>query len=377
MDIQFDSEATEFADTARRYLDEAWSFTARREIIASDEGFSRKQWAGFADLGWLSLSAGEAYGGLGLGPAYLYLLMEQLGRGLVVSPYVPTVVIAGTAIELVGTEKQKQDLLPRIGAGNFIVAFANDEPGNLRNPLRIAMTARASGGGYQLRGRKSVVAFAHAADLLLVSARISGAPDDSSGIGLFLVDPKADGLSMSTFRTFDGGKASEVVLQDVVVPQDRVLGAPGDAGKLLEQLIDRGAAALAMDAVGGMRAVLDMTVNYAKSREQFGQRLGSFQALQHRMVDMFITCELAQSLAHDAAAGLTEIDSAEARRRISAAKARIGRDALAVAKEGINLHGGVGLTEEYQVGHFLKRTVVFNQMYGEPAWHLARYQSLA
>ncbi|MGE3147869.1 MAG: acyl-CoA dehydrogenase family protein [Pseudorhodoplanes sp.] len=376
MDLQFDDQEVAFAESASRFLKEEWPFSKREAIIESPDGFSREQWAAFADLGWLSLSLPEEHGGLGLGPAYLYLLMEQFGRALVNSPYVSTVVVGAAAIEQASDETLKAELLPQIAAGKLLIAFANEEPSNRRSPLNIATAVRSEGDGFVLSGQKSAVQFAHVADRLIVSARLSGKPEDRDGIGLFLVERDAPGIALRTFVTHDGGRASELTLSDVRVGKASALGAPGAAGPLLENLIDRGAAALAIDSMGAMWAVQEQTLAYLNAREQFGVKLASFQELQHRLVDIFIKCELARSLALDASWALADAGQPQARKRISAAKYRIGTEACEVGKDGVHLHGGVGVTKEFAVGHYLKRAMVQNLIYGDAAWHFARYQSI-
>jgi alkylation response protein AidB-like acyl-CoA dehydrogenase len=367
-------EERQFAESVSRYLSSKWSFESRLRSSRKN-GFNPDLWAGFAGLGWLGLPVPEAYGGVELGDTFISLLMEELGAALIVSPYVPTVLVGAKAIEHLADAEMRADLLEKIAGGELIVGFANDEPNNLRDPLRIESTVTEGSMGYVLNGRKSTVAFGEIAGLLLVSARVGGAPDERSGIVLLLVDPKTSGVEMRSFSAFDDSVQSEITFKNVEVPKTHVVGEVGGAADLLEMLIDRGAAASAADAAGSMRAVLELTTEYARTRHQFGKPLGSNQALQHRMVDMFMMCEEAQSLVDLAFKAIASGNPDKARKDVSAAKARVGRDALAVAKEGINLHGAIGLTQEYSVGHHLKRSLVMNQSYGETCWHRARFKS--
>jgi alkylation response protein AidB-like acyl-CoA dehydrogenase len=372
-----DSEEQQFVESVRRFLSTEWPFEKRISGTAKADNLLREQWQGFAELGWLGLPISEDFGGLGLPQRFVRLLMEELGAALISSPYIPTVVVAAAAIELAGSAEARAELLPRIANGELLVGFANDEFGNLRDPLRIETRATRSGDAYTISGQKSAVAFGDVSELLLVSAQVDGAAGEQSGIGLFLVDRDDPGITVETFKGFDDATHSVVTLKGARVAAHRVIGTPGKAGELLDMLINRAAAAISAEAVGSMRSVLQLTTEYLKTRHQFGKPLGSNQALQHRLVDMFMTCEVARSLVELAFDAIEMPAQHSEPKAVSAAKARIGRDALAVAKEGINLHGGIGLSKEYSVGHHLRRAVVLNQSYGDTHWHRRRYESLS
>jgi alkylation response protein AidB-like acyl-CoA dehydrogenase len=302
--------------------------------------------------------------------------MEHLGRGLVVSPFVSTAVVGATAIEKGASASLKSELLPAIASGRLQIAFPCSEPGSRFDVSQVRTVAIPLGSDFKLSGRKSTVIFANSADLLLVSAHL---PSDTGGakIGLFLVDTKLPGVSIETFATHEGGRASEVQLTDVRLGRDRLLGGEQGGDELFEQLTDVATAALCADAVGAMWAVCEQTTAFLKLREQFGVKLASFQALQHRMVDVYIKCELAESLAIDAIDAIPRIHLVSAKQAVSAAKYQIGVYGSEVGKEGIQLHGGIGITEELGIGHYFKRLTLFNHRFGDPDHHLRRYASIA
>ena len=310
----------------------------------------------------------EAYGGLGGGGVDLMVVGEAFGRGLVVEPFLATVVLGGALVELAGSDAQKADILPRVAAGEALLAFAHGEPQGRYELAHVA--TRAEGG--RITGRKSVVINGDTADTLIVSARTAGGAGDADGIGLFLVARGAAGLTVRGSPTIDGGRSSEVTLEDV---RAEPLGKPGAGFPAIEAAVARGIAYLCAEAVGAMEHVCDVTLDYLKTRKQFGRPIGSFQALQHRMVDMRAELEKARSMAILAAARLGA-GRTERERAASAAKVTIGRAGRHVAEEAIQLHGGIAMTWEYALSHYAKRLVMIDHLLGDVDHHLERFAAL-
>lgn len=373
MDFGLSEEQTIFRDSIARLLGDDYPFVARRRIVAEGEGYREDHWSRFAELGWLAAPFPESAGGLGWGVLASALIMEQFGRALMAGPFLPTVVLGGTAILRGGTDAHKHALLPAVMAGDLKLAFAHEEPGSRHDPSYVTASATSTGDGYVLSGTKANVAFVSVADHIVVSARTSGAADDREGISLFLVPRTADGVAITPYVTQDGGRAGDVSLSDVSVGKDALLGAQGQGLSIIDDVLDAGAAAACAEAVGAMWSIHDQTLEYMKTREQFGAKLGSFQALQHRMVDMYMACQLAQSLTMDAVAALDRGVRHEARQAVSAAKVHVSRAARRVGQEGIQLHGGIGMTMELPIGHYFKRLTAIGLSYGDAAYHRRRY----
>ena len=380
MDFSLSEEQSIFRDSVARFIAEEYAFDARQALVAEEPGYSEAHWERFAELGWLAAALPEAYGGLGGSAVETMLLAEHFGRGLVMSPYLATVVLGAGAILHGGSEEQKRALLPEVAEGRLKLAFAYAEPQSRYDLHDVATRARAEDGGYRIEGRKGVVFYAGSADRIVVSARTAGETRDTSGISLFLVDAKAPGLEAKHYPTQDGGRASELRFDGVRVEAEERLGEAGTEGAALavvERVIDHAIAWVCAEAAGAMWAVYEQTLAYLKTREQFGRTLGSFQALQHRMVDVYTKCELATSMVYEATLHLDAPDAATRSRAAAAAKYAVGRNARDVGQEGVQLHGGIGMTFELPIGHYLKRITTINSSFGDPRYQLRRYQSLA
>ncbi len=376
MDFSLSEEQRLLQESVDRFIERDYAFAARRKLVESEEGFGRENWATFAELGWLAVTLPEAHGGLGGTPIETMFLMEAFGRGLVVEPYLATVILGGGLLAFGGGEAQQSELLPQLAEGKLMLAFAYAEPQSRFNLADVETTAKKQKGGYVLSGRKSVVLHAPSADKIIVSARTAGKARDTGGISLFLVDKGTKGLSLRPYPTVDGLRAAEVSLDKVSVGADAVLGEPDAALPVIERVADHAIAALCAEAVGAMRELVTRTQEYLKTREQFGQKLSSFQVLQHRMVDMFMAQELSKSSTYMAAMTVTDEDSAVRARGASSAKAQIGQAGKFVGQQAIHLHGGMGMTDELPIGHYFKRLTMIDVMFGNADFHLKRFADL-
>jgi alkylation response protein AidB-like acyl-CoA dehydrogenase len=376
MDFTLSQEQTLFRDSVARFLADEYDFEARRRIVAEAPGFLESHWRQFAELGWLAAPIPEAYGGLGGSAFETMVLMEQLGRGLVVSPYFASVILGGQLVLHGGGEAHKASILPAVADGTCRLAVAVSEPGARFDLAHVATRAEPDGDAWRLDGTKAAVLFAEAADRIIVPARTAGAATDRDGIALFLVEADAAGLEAYSYSTIDGGRASDLRLAGVPVGPEALLAGPEAGLPALEAMAEHALAALAAEASGILWAVYERTLDYLKTRRQFGQPLGAFQALQHRMVDIYMKCQLMQSLTLDAAAALQDGHGPRRRRAVAAAKAEIGRGGRAVGQDGIQLHGGMGMTDELPIGHAYKRLVAIDATLGDADHHLARYAGL-
>jgi alkylation response protein AidB-like acyl-CoA dehydrogenase len=372
MDIQLTEEQELLRSSVQRLLRDRYDFEARRKIVATDEGWSRAHWKAFAELGLCAAPFKESAGGLGGGPLTTMIIMKEFGRHLVVEPFFETVVLAGGLIEDIGSRVQRDQFLPDIIAGESIWALAWAEGRSRYDFNNIATTARRQGKNYVLSGTKAAVIGAPWADKLIVSARTSGGSRDRDGISLFVVDRHSANLHLQGFKTIDGRRAAEVALMNVEVPASQLLGTEGEGVAALEACRDRAIAALCAEAIGAMTELNAATLEYSKTRKQFGTTLGSFQVLQHRMVDMFIALEEAVSLTQHLnlciAAG-----EPNGSRLASGAKTKVGYAARFIAEQAIQLHGGMGMSDELNVGHYFKRISAINVQFGDPTYHLMRY----
>lgn len=368
----FTDEQRLLKESLERFRQQDYAFEKRKGLIAKLGAKDDPVWAQFAELGWLAATLPEEHGGLGGSHADLALMMEQFGRGLVTSPFVPTVVVGAAALRVAGSEAQKSQILPDIAEGRSTLSLAYLEaPGQL-DPAIVAARARSEGDGFIISGHKIAALYANVADHVLVSARMFGQVGDHQGISLFLVPANAKGLTVDAYRTHDDGWAADLQFDQVHLPADALVGSAGSALGTLEGALDAGAAALCAEAVGAMWSLHDMTLDYIKVRKQFGATIGSFQAIQHRMVNMYMKCQLAQSMA---LAGMAALDSSETARRraVSAAKVQVGRAARQVGEDAIQLHGGIAMTDEYAAGHYFKRLTMIRLMFGDEEYHLRRY----
>ncbi len=365
-----------FRDSLARFLGEKYGFEQRREILRTDDGYLPEHWARFSELGLLGAPFPEEYGGLDESPVTTMVIMEQFGRSLVSSPYLATVLLGGHLVLFGGSEEQRRTILPALAAGETKLAFAYAEPRGRYDLFHVETRAVSSGAGYAITGEKCAVFDASAADAIVVLARTTGPVRDREGLSLFLVERGASGLARRDYRTQDGGRASDLRFDEVRVGAEALVGELDGALPLVERVVDHGIAAVCAEASGAMWAILEQTLDYLKIRRQFGQPLAGFQALQHRLADVYCKCELAQTLSHEAALRLTGTDPAVRRRNASAAKFLVGSYGREIGHEGVHLHGGVGMTTDNPVGHYLKRLALINLTFGDPAHHLALYQGL-
>ena len=370
MDFNYTDEQNALRDTLSRYIVKDYPFEARRALAKSADGFSREHWKQFAELGLLALPFPEDFGGLsvtGGNAVDTLLVMEAFGRGLVLEPYLSTVIVAGGLVRDAGSAAQKEALLPAVAGGERMLALAHFERGARYEVSRVDTAAKADGGGWKLSGAKGVVLGGGSADTLLVSA------STGKGLSLFLVDARAKGVAVRNYMTQDGARAAEIALDNVAVGADALVGPEGGALPLIERALDYGIAALCAEAVGIMAALNEATLEYLKTRKQFGQAIGRFQALQHRMVDMVIATEQARSMAMMAAVKADSPDAAERRRAISAAKTYIGQQARFVGQQAVQLHGGMGVVDELNVSHYFKRLTMIELTFGNTDHHLGLF----
>ena len=377
MDFELSEDQVLLQESVQRFVQNTYSFEQRRKLVDTDQGFSDENWKQFAELGWLGMPFPEEAGGYGGTPIETMVVLEEFGKGLVAEPYVSTIVLGGGALVQGGSEAQQQALIPQIAEGDLKLALAFAERQSRYNLADVETKAEASGGDYVLSGAKSVVFGAPSADKFIVSARTSGASRDEGGITLFLVDADADGVSVRGYPTVDGMRAGEVTLDGVKVGADAAVGAVDGGFEVLDATLDYAIAASAAEAVGAMSALNDMTLDYIKTREQFGQPIGKFQVLQHRMVDMFIAHEEAKSMAMMAAMRISDEDVSERRKAASATKVQIAKSSRFVGQQAIQLHGGIGMTDEYAAGHYFKRLTMLDRSFGDGDHHLARFSALS
>jgi pimeloyl-CoA dehydrogenase small subunit len=376
MDFSFTEEQTLLRNSVQSFLQDKYDFETRRKISASPEGWSRELWQQFAELGLLAAPFSEEQGGLGGSAIETMIVMEEFGRSLVVEPFLETVVLAGGFLRQAGTPAQQEAHIPGIIGGETVWAFAYAEPQGRYNLADLTTTAKADGDGYVINGYKCVVLAAPWADKLIVSARTSGGQRDADGVSLFIVDKNSAGVSTRDYPTVDGRRASEVTLENVKVGADAVIGEVDKALPLIEMVTDQAIAALSAEAIGGMKELNEATVEYCKTRKQFGVPIGSFQVLQHRMVDMFMAYEQSVSMTYMVALKLDE-DGAERRKAASGAKVQIGKAGRYVGQQAVQLHGGMGMTDELNVGHYFKRLTMIDTQFGNVDHHLARYSTAA
>ena len=371
MDFDFTDEQRLLKESVERLLADRYGFDKRRTYLA--DGWSQALWGQYAELGLLGLPFAEEHGGFGGGAIDIMLIMEAFGRVLALEPYLASVVLSGTALRLAGSDAQQAALVPQIADGSLRLAFAHCERQARYDLPDVATTAKPKpGGGWLLDGAKSVVSHGDAAHKLIVSARVSGERDDPDGIGLFLVDAAAGGVARRGYALRDGTRAAEIALSGVEVAAGDALGEPGAALPVIERVVEAGIAATAAEAVGAMETMQALTLEYMKTRVQFGKPIGENQALQHRATEMFMSLEQGRSLAILAAITLDEEDAAERTHNIALAKVGVGQAARFVSQNAVQLHGGIGMTEEYAVGHYFRRCMVIEHTFGDTAHHLSR-----
>jgi alkylation response protein AidB-like acyl-CoA dehydrogenase len=376
MNFSYTDEQLGLQETLQRFIGREYDFETRRNLSRSETGFSTDAWKQYAELGLLAVPFSEQHGGLGGNAVDTMLIMEWVGRGLLLEPYFSTVVLSGGLIQDAAPTALQQAVLPAIAEGKLQVAFACYEAAGRYDLAHVAARAGSDGkGGWQLTGNKSVVLDGPSADRFLVSARVSGGVSDRDGISLFLVDRHSTGVSLTGYPTQCGRRAADVRFENVAVDSESMIGDAGRALPLIERAVDRAIAALCAEAIGIMVALNEATLNHLKTRKQFGVPIGKFQALQHRMADMFIATEQARSMAIIAAVNADSQDAAARQRAISGAKTYIGQAARLVSQQAVQLHGGMGLVDEMIVSHYFKRLTMINLSLGDMDYHMARFST--
>lgn len=373
MDFDLTSEQSQLKDSVDRLISATYgSLEARQKLGKEPLGFAEVTWMQIAELGLTGIPFPEEDGGFGGGPVETMVVMEALGRGLALEPYLASVVLGGSAVRLGGTAAQKERIIPGVVEGSLRLALAFTERQSRYDLFDVALSARQIEGGYLLEGAKSVVLSGDSAQQLIVSARVSGDRRDREGISLFLVPAEAEGVKIHGYPTQDGGRAAEIALSGVRLGPDALLGTEGKGLAILERVAEYAIAALAAESVGIMEALHGLTVDYLKTRQQFGAPIGQFQVLQHRAVDMLIALEQARSMAYYAAMMVEHADAAERAAALSAVKVQINRSCRIVGQEAVQLHGGIGMTMEYLGAHCFKRLTMIESLFGDTPHHLNR-----
>jgi alkylation response protein AidB-like acyl-CoA dehydrogenase len=376
MNFDFTEEQQMVRDSIARFVQDDYDWDTRKAIVASEKGLSPDNWKLFAELGWLSIPFAEEHGGFGGNIVDLSVVMEELGKGLVVEPYFPTVVLFGGLIGRAGNEAQQAEWLPRVIGGEVLGGFAYVERQSRFALHDCLTTATPSGDGFVLNGEKVVVFNGEQADHLVVLARTSGEQSDRTGLSLFIVEASAAGIDKMNYPMMDGQRVANVTFKDVALPADALLGEEGNALAVVEALVDEAIIALASEAVGIMGVLNTKTLEYAKTREQFGVAIGSYQALQHRMVDTMMAYEQCKSLLFKALCEYKQ-EPAMAAETIHALKVLIDRNAKHVFGEAIQIHGGMGMTDELDIGHYAKRLMMINTTFGDANFHRNRFVETA
>jgi len=376
MDLSLSDEQKQLQEAAERFVRDKYTFENRRKIAATDKGFLPENWTQMAELGWLGVPLTEAEGGYG-GPIETMILMEQFGKGLVLEPFLPTAVIGGGLLARAGSQAQKDELLAPMMEGKKQFALAWLERQSRYNLADVSLKAEKSGSGYTLSGHKGVVYNGPSADSIFVLARTAGAAREEKGLTLFVVDAKAKGLSRRDYPTQDALRASELTFDKVSVGADAVLGTVDGGFNLVEDAVDRAIVALCAEAVGCMDAINAATLEYIKTRKQFGVAIGKFQVLQHRMVDCFTNAQEARSMTLMASLKIDDKDPVVRRKAASGAKVQIGKSGKFCGQSAVQMHGGMGVTDELSVSHYFKRLTMIDLMFGNQQHHLTRYSNLA
>ncbi|MBV1872103.1 MAG: acyl-CoA dehydrogenase family protein [Gammaproteobacteria bacterium] len=374
MDFSYSDEQKLIKEQIEKFVQNDYSFETRNKILATDEGFDRAVWKQFAELGWLGVSFSEEDGGFGGGAIETSVVMEAFGGGMVVEPYLSTVVLSGNALALAGSSEQKAELLSGIIGGELLMSVAYAEAKSGYNLANVGTAAKKSGDAYTVSGEKVVVLGGESANKLIVSARTSGGNSDEDGISLFVVDAKAAGVEVRGYKTMDGARAANISFSDVPA---ELLGEEGKGLAVLENVIDLGTVASCAQALGEMAVSFQRTLEYVKVREQFGTAIGSFQVIQHRLVDMFTHVESSRSMLIMSSMKVSSEDAVDRKKAVSGAKVYIGDAARAVGQDAVQLHGGIGMTEELDIGHYFRRLTLFCSIFGSTSHHLKRYADLS
>lgn len=376
MDFKLSEEQQMLQDTVARLVRGEYSFEKRLQFSETDAGFSTDFWNQLGELGLTAVPFPEELGGFGGTGVEVQMVMTELGRGLCLEPYLQSVILGGGLISQAGNDAQKEQWLGAVASGELQVAVGLQEPQGFYDLTDVATRAEKNDHGYTLNGRKAVVIGGHNSGLLIVSARTGGDSRDPAGISLFAVDPNAKGVERRVYPTVDGAKGCDVSLNNVQVGADALLGGEGNAADTIEYQAGRAIAALCAEAVGVMETTTELTLDYLKTRQQFGVPIGRFQVLQHRMVDMMSELEQARSMAILAASVASDDQSDERRRTLAAAKNVIGRAGQFISEQAIQSHGGIGMTWEYNFAHYAKRLIMINHQLGDDDFHLERYATL-
>lgn len=372
MDFEPSDDQRLLVESIGRMLADNYGFQQRKAFVTAPEGFSTAMWSRYAEQGLLGVPFAEEYGGYGGGPQEVMLVMQTFGKHLVLEPYLATVILGGGAVQAFGTADQKKAILTAICEGSLKMAFAHGERQARYDVTDVMTTARRDGSGWIIDGSKTVVQHGDVADKLVVSARTAGDRYDADGITVFLIDAKAQGVARRGYPTRDETRAADIALDNVRVTDADVLGEVGKGLAVVQRIIEMGIAATGAEAVGAMEAMNEMTLDYSKTRVQFGQAIGTFQVVQHRMVDMFMAAEQGKSMAMLATMTLDEADPGKRAHDMALAKVGIGQSARYVSQSAVQMHGGIGMTEEYAVGHYFRRCMVIERLWGDPAFYLQK-----
>ena len=372
MDFKLSEEQTLLADSMERFVRNEYDFDTRRKSLGSDTGFSQARWRDFVELGWTAIPFAEQDEGFGDGAAELMLIMQAFGHGLVVEPYLASIVLAGTVLGEAGSAAQKQRWLQPLMQGSSMGALAFVEPQARYELSNVCTTAQRVAEGYVIDGFKSVVLNGASADILLVPARTSGAQRDGQGVSIFAIDANAKGITRRDYATIDGFRASDIRFEQVLVESQALIGQPNAGSAIIQKSIDRATLAVCAEALGVMEQLVSKTIEYAKTHKQFGVPIGSFQALQHRLVDMFMNLEQTRSLLYRAVMQL-DADVPDAVRTLAALKYYVGTTGRRIGEEAVQMHGGMGVSDELDIGHFFKRLIMIDTLFGNADYQLQRF----
>ena len=375
MDFTFNEEQSLIQDQVDQFVQKEYDWETRQSLSNSELGFGEDNWKKFAELGWLGISVSEDNGGFGGSAIESMLIMEAFGKGLVVEPFLETVIMAGGLIDDYGSDQHKSSFLEPAIAGEMHLALAYAEPQSRFNLSDVVTEAKADGDNFIINGYKSVVMNGPSADQIIVSARTSGTQLDENGISLFIIDANASGLDKTNYKTVDGRRASDLTFENVSVSKENLIGEQDKGFEILDSAIDKAILAISAEAVGAMEVLYKTTVEYTKTREQFGTAIGKFQVLQHRMVDMFMEYEQCKSLLYMATMKHEE-KAEDAKKAISGLKYQVGKAGKFIGQQAVQLHGGMGVTDELNVGHYFKRLTTVGTIFGNTDYHLKKYTSL-
>ena len=375
MDFTFNEEQTLIQDQVDQFIQKEYDWETRQSLSNSELGFGDNNWQKFAELGWLGISTSEDNGGFGGSAIESMLIMEAFGKGLVVEPFLETIIMSGGLIDEHGSDQQKSSILEPAIAGQLHLALAYAEPQSRFNLSDVVTEAKSDGDNFILNGYKSVVMNGPSANKIIISARTSGTQLEENGITLFIFDGDSQGLNKTNYKTVDGRRASDLTIENVSVSKDDIVGQIDEGFDILDSSIDRAILAISAEAVGAMEVLYKTTVEYTKTREQFGTSIGKFQVLQHRMVDMFMEYEQCKSLLYMATMKHEE-GSADAKKAISGLKYQVGKAGRFIGQQAVQLHGGMGVTDELNVGHYFKRLTTVGTIFGNSDYHLKKYTSL-